>query len=215
MRGGSYVFIDTNVCIFRTIANLREPKIYSERLNGLKRYINDITNTNLGCKLIVSDVVYSELKDGKILTREVVCFCENVLRYPKNSYKILAILNATRKSIEKFCDRNYIESGVDELIKGYYKNVIDVDNFYSRFPERLREITERKVGYLSGWRRGVKERQRKDNFPEMSDRLLLCQAIELGKVESVFVGILSNDSDFTCFKDDIMSEFGVEVEDCF
>lgn len=52
-------------------------------------------------------------------------------------------------------------------------------------------------------------------MPEKTDRLLLCQAIELEKNSENFIGILSNDSDFTKFVDEIFGKFGVEVENSF
>lgn len=215
MKSESLVFLDTNVCIFRTIANIQEPKIYSEKLNKLKKKINDITNNNSKCKLIISDIVYSELRSGKILTNEVIHFCENVLKYPKNSYKTFAILNATKKSLDKCCNKYYIKSEISELIKDSQNNLVNVDKFYLQFPDRLKEISDRKINYLEGWRRDNKIRQRVNNLPEESDRLLLCQAVELGKHKDEFIGILSNDSDFVNFKEEILRAFNIEIEDCF
>lgn len=117
MREESFIFIDTNVCIHRTIANIQKPEIYSKKLNKLKRKINNLTNNNFKCKLIISDVVYSELKNEKIITNEVIYFCRKVLKYPKNSHKIFAILNATKKSINKFCNKYYIGKETSKIIE--------------------------------------------------------------------------------------------------
>lgn len=215
MRKESFVFLDTNVCIHRTIANIKEPKIYSEKLKKLKVKINDITNTNFNCKLIISDIVYSELNSGKIIFNEVNNFCENVLKYPKNNYKTLKILKATEKSLHKHCNKYHIKSETSELIRNYQNNFANVTNFYLQFPDKLRELTNIKIGHLSGWKKTGKIIKRSNNLPEESDRLLLCQAIELEMNSNKCVGILSNDSDFTEFKSDIFKEFKIEVEDSF
>jgi len=52
-------------------------------------------------------------------------------------------------------------------------------------------------------------------LPEKSDRLLLCQAIELGEHKEESIGVLSNDSDFTEFTNEIFGKFDIEIEDCF
>lgn len=215
MRNESLVFLDTNVCIDRTIANIKEPKIYSEKLNKLKTKINDITNTNLKCKLIISDIVYSELKNEKILTSQVIYFCENVLKYRKNSFKTSRILNATKKSISKCCDKYYIKPEISELIRNSKTNLPNVDKFYLQFSNKLKEITDKKISRLFGWKKERKIQKRPNNMPEESDRLLLCQAIELDKNSENDVGILSNDSDFTEFGSDILKTFNVEIEDSF
>ena len=215
MKPKSLIFLDTNVCIFRTLANLENPKINYVGFVELKKKINDITNTHSKCKLIISDIVWSELKSEKILFNEIKKFCKKKLRYPSNSSKTLKVFNAAKKSMDKACNKYSIESEISELIKDSGNNLVEVDKFYLQFPDRLKEITGRKINYLKGWMRDRKIRQRVNNLPEESDRLLLCQAVELSKYKDESVGILSNDSDFTGFITEISEEFSVEVEDCF
>lgn len=215
MRTKSLIFIDTNVCIHRTIANIQKPEIYSKELSELKRKINDLTNNNSKCKLIISDIVYSELKNEKVLTNGVIRFCRDILKHPKNSHRTFAILNAAKKSIDKFCNKYYIDEKISEIIKNSQNNLGNVDKFYLQFPDRLREITRRKIRYLNGWKKKVKIKQRQNNMPERADRMLLCQAIELEKNSMRLVGILSNDSDFTKFIDEIFGKFNIEIEDSF
>ncbi len=215
MKPGNLIFLDTNVCIFRTLANLKNPKINYVGLVELKKKINDITNTNSKCKLIISDIVWSELKSEKILFNEIKKFCKKKLGYTTNSDKTLKVFNAAQKSMDKACNKYSIESEISELIKNSVNNLTEVDKFYLQFPEKLKNITDRKINNLRGWRRDRKIRQRVNNMPEESDRLLLCQAVELGKYKDESIGILSNDSDFTEFITEISKKFSVEVEDCF
>ena len=107
----------------------------------------------------------------------------------------------------------FLHYGKDQL--NQQNNLVEVNKFYLQFPEKLKEITDRKIGHLKGWRRDNKIRQRINNLPEKSDRLLLCQAIELGEHKEESIGVLSNDSDFTEFTNEIFGKFDIEIEDCF
>ena len=90
-----------------------------------------------------------------------------------------------------------------------------MNEFYSQFPEKLKKITAKKINHLNGWKKKYKIKQRHNNMPEESDRLLLCQAIELNNNSDARIGILSNDSDFTKFIGEIDEKFNIEIEDPF
>ena len=211
MIKGSLIFCDSNICIYRTLS-LIEPKILgAEHLEKTSKMIADLTNNNLACKIIVSDIVYSEIQDNEILFECINEFCVNKLGWRTNSFKIQQIFLQAKKSIGKFVTNKLINSEDSENIKSYKKHLSDINKFYLKYPERIEKVTENKTKYLKPFDKQKKLKQRPDNLPEENDRLLICQAIEFKQKTSKNVSIFTNDSDFLEFKSEIKSELGIEI----
>ena len=203
MKKGSLVLGDTNICIYRTLA-LIEPRILNrELLDQTSNLIHELTNNNFGCKIIITEIVKSELDDERRLFGEINKFCTEKLHLDKGSYKIQRKARSASKSIKKFCESKFIGVKLLNDIKTYPLHLPRVDAFYSKHIKRLKEITTNKIRYLEPYDQKSKLSQRPNFLPEKNDRLLLSQAVELKSRFAQDVYILSNDSDFTEFKKEI------------
>jgi len=206
---GSLIFCDSNICIYRTLS-LIEPKILgADHLEKTSKMIADITNNNLSCKILVSDIVHSEVQNNEILFECINEFCVEKLGWKPHSFKIQQIFNQAKKSIGKFITSRLI--GSEEVIKGYKKHLQEVNNFYFKYPDKLSKVTDNKTKYLKQFDKQRKLTKRPNNLPEENDRLLLCQAIEFKDKINSNVGIFTNDSDFLEFKAEIKSDLGIEI----
>jgi len=173
--------------------------------------IADITNNNLSCKILVSDIVHSEVQNNEILFECINEFCVEKLGWKPHSFKIQQIFNQAKKSIGKFITSRLIGSEEVEKIKGYKKHLQEVNNFYFKYPDKLSKVTDNKTKYLKQFDKQRKLTKRPNNLPEENDRLLLCQAIEFKDKINSNVGIFTNDSDFLEFKAEIKSDLGIEI----
>jgi len=208
---GSLIFCDSNICIYRTLS-LIEPKILgADHLEKTSKMIADITNNNLSCKILVSDIVHSEVQNNEILFECINEFCVEKLGWKPHSFKIQQIFNQAKKSIGKFITSRLIGSEEVEKIKGYKKHLQEVNNFYFKYPDKLSKVTDNKTKYLKQFDKQRKLTKRPNNLPEENDRLLLCQAIEFKDKINSNVGIFTNDSDFLEFKAEIKSDLGIEI----
>lgn len=211
MIKGSLIFCDSNICIYRTLS-LIEPKILgADHLEKTSKMIADITNNNLSCKILVSDIVHSEVQNNEILFECINEFCVEKLGWKPHSFKIQQIFNQAKKSIGKFITSRLIGSEEVEKIKGYKKHLQEVNNFYFKYPDKLSKVTDNKTKYLKQFDKQRKLTKRPNNLPEENDRLLLCQAIEFKDKINSNVGIFTNDSDFLEFKAEIKSDLGIEI----
>ena len=211
MIKGSLIFCDSNICIYRPLS-LIEPKILgADHLEKTSKMIADITNNNLSCKILVSDIVHSEVQNNEILFECINEFCVEKLGWKPHSFKIQQIFNQAKKSIGKFITSRLIGSEEVEKIKGYKKHLQEVNNFYFKYPDKLSKVTDNKTKYLKQFDKQRKLTKRPNNLPEENDRLLLCQAIEFKDKINSNVGIFTNDSDFLEFKAEIKSDLGIEI----
>lgn len=211
MIKGSLIFCDSNICIYRTLS-LIEPKILgADHLDKTSKMIADLTNNNLSCKILVSDIVHSEIQNNEILFECINSFCVEKLGWKPHSFKIYQIFNQAKKSIGKFITSRLIGSEELEKLKGYKKHLQEVNNFYLEYADKLSKITDNKTKYLKQFDKQRKLGQRPNNLPEENDRLLLCQAIEFKDKINSNVGIFTNDSDFLEFRNEIESQFDVKV----
>lgn len=215
---GSIVFLDTNICIYRTLSLIDNPPIYErDYLDKSIRIIASLTNNNLACQIIVSDITASELANNRILFNEVRKFCFEKLGW-KSSYKILSLMKSTEKSITKFIDKKVINQQMISNIKNYHIHMQKVKDFYLKYPDKLKEITSDKIRGLSK-KIDINNKiyERPNNLPELNDLKLLCQAIETNSLYQQDVCIFTNDKDFTKFKEEILNEFGINIivlDDC-
>lgn len=211
MKKYCFILLDTNICIYRTLA-YAEPRILKrDDLDKVTDKIDMLTNNNFSCKIIISDTISSELMNNEILFWEVSQFCINKLHYKPNSYQTLQIFEKSKKSINKFLIKYGLANELRISISKHHLNLRDVDNFYLSFPERLMEITLNKLNNLKPFQRNKKLSERPNNLPEENDRLLLCEAIELKKNNENDIYIFSNDSDFTKFETEINKKFGIKI----
>jgi len=210
MEKGSLVFCDTNVCIDRTLAFI-EPQIFNDYLDSVKDAIAKLTNGKDPCKMLLSPVVISELKSNYILLKEIQNFCVKKLRYKRTSYKIMQIKSRAEKSIRKFIEKYSLSQDLIALTKDYGNNKADVENFYLKHPNTLKQITTEKLRGLSPQQKVRKIAQRPSHLPEENDLLLLAHAIELNNKQENPVAIFSRDKDFTKFKAEIPQEFGIQI----
>lgn len=206
----SLIICDTNICIYRTLREI-DPPIYDETLDNVRDFIQTLTNTNFRCKLIITDITIGELKNNAILFREIFKFCTEKLHLGRNSYQIQKITRKAEKSLNKFIGKKMIERGVLNKIKNYKKNLKKVDQFYLKYPKKLKELNTIKIKNLSGFDKKIKLKKRPNNLPEIEDRLLLCQVLELKKFYDKDIHIFSEDGDFVKFKEEICNEFGVGI----
>lgn len=206
----SLVICDSNICVYRTLETIK-PKIYNEDLEKTKKLIEEITNNNFKCKIIVTDIAYSEIKDNEILFGCVNEFCVKKLHYRYGDFRTIKIFNQAKKSINKFIDRRLLDEESKNKIKNYKTYLESINQFYLKFPKRLQEITDNKIKFVKPFDKQRKLQQRPNNLPEENDRLILCQAIELKKQQNNPVCIFSNDSDFLEFKEEIKQEFEINI----
>lgn len=199
--------IDSNICIYRTLANLEDKNFYRGELKDAFDKIQLITN-NCKSEIIVSNLILNELKDKSILFKEVVIFCNNVLHKP---YMIQTVSRQAEKSLDKFLSKYLINNGNLVNIKNHNKHINNINNFYLKYPEKLKGLTDKKIKNMNSFDKGKKLQKRPSNLPEESDRLLLSQAIELKNFLKKDIYIFSNDGDFTEFKNEILKEFEVPI----
>src|SRR3989339_427910 len=207
----SIILLDTNICMYRTLA-LVEPKIYNR--DHLDRSINIIaflTNNNLSCQIVISDIIESELKNNQVLFSEIRKFCVEKLGLTSR-FRILSLSKSAEKSIIKFIEKKRIDLQMSKVIKNYPLQMARVKNFYLQYPDRLQTITIDKIRNIG--KEIDKQRkllQRPNYLPEENDLKLLCQAIECSQLYKQEVAILSNDRDFTEFKEEIFKEFKIKI----
>ncbi len=209
MKTKSLILLDTNICIYRTLAFV-EPRIYArDDLDKVKNKIDTLTNNNLKCKVIISDLVISELRSDNILYWEVNKFC--VTKLHMKPYEGLKMLQQVKKSMGKFILKYSIDSNLYEKIKNYHLNMGDIDQFYLKFKTKLYKLTQLKISGLGSKQKQIKINQRPQNLPEDTDRKLLGQAIEIKKIHDSDVHIFSNDGDFTEFVEEIPAHFNIKI----
>lgn len=209
MKKESFIFLDTNICIYRTLAYV-EPRIYlREELDCVVKKIDIFTNNNFKCQVLISNLVISELRNQSILFKEINDFCLNKLHLKR--YEALSIFNKSKKSITKFLLKYGIKKDLLQKIKNYPNNLKEVNKFYLQFPNELKNLTNKKISNLKQYDKQRKISQRPNNFPEENDRKLLSQAIELLKFHDSEVYIFSNDGDFTNFKEEILKKFNIMI----
>ncbi|MEA3515289.1 MAG: hypothetical protein U9R34_07450 [Nanoarchaeota archaeon] len=78
----------------------------------------------------------------------------------------------------------------------------------------LNEITKKKINYQSTENERIKKLgQRPNNLPERPDRKILAEAIELKRhFPEINNCILTNDTDFIEFRNEIKKKFGINIE---
>jgi len=213
LKKESLILCDTNICIYRTLALIDPPILPREELDKVLNLIADLTNNNFGCKVLVTDIILNELKDKEILFESVSDFCIRKLHWKRDSYKIQQLARKAEKSIDKFLDKRLIEDEILEKIKNYRINLPRINNFYLRYPEKLKELTANKIRYLKPFDMLKKIGSRPNTLPEENDRLLLCQAIEFSSLFEQDICIFSNDGDFKEFKNELLKELGITIID--
>ena len=121
MKKESLVICDTNICIFRTLA-LIKPEIYNDDLEKAKKLIDDLTNNNFRCKIVLTDITIQELKNNLILFGCVSDFCIKRLHYKYADFRMRKIFSQAKKSIIKFMDR-YLDLSVIARIENYKQHL--------------------------------------------------------------------------------------------
>lgn len=217
MEKNSKVICDSNICVYRTLAVI-EPKIYFPVLSITQKYLNEITNTGTSCNLLITDTIKTELLDKNdesfILFKSIQNFCVNKLHLGRYDSKIQKIIRNAEKSLTKFVRKNHINNLPISFNVDYDSQIKEIDKFYLQFPERLDEITKKKINYQSTENERIKKLgQRPNNLPERPDRKILAEAIELKRhFPEVNNCILTNDSDFIEFRNEIKNKFGINIE---
>ncbi|MFA7707858.1 MAG: hypothetical protein WCX73_02830 [Candidatus Pacearchaeota archaeon] len=210
MKKESLILLDTNICIYRTLAYV-QPKIYRTELDEVTNKIDSLSNNNFKCNIVISNLVISELKNNSILFWEINNFCF-IRLHVRNKYQVLKIFNQAKKSMGKFISKYSISQELEENIKNYPLNLQEIDQFYLKFPQKLQSLTHTKIKNISNPRqKQIKISQRPNDLPEETDRKLLCQAIEIKKLHHSDVYIFSCDGDFTEFVNEIPLEFGINI----
>lgn len=136
-------------------------------------------------------------------------------------------LNFKTESITDFCSKHKhfnkdeiiatLKKRYDNLIKKYHTrqeekryDLSKVENFYSNYLGNLYEITLDKLGNRKLSKKLKKLADREGLLPEEGDLKLLCDAIQLRKLNPN-VAILSNDKDLYMFNKKIEEEFQIRV----
>lgn len=217
MEPKSNVICDSNICIFRTLANV-EPKIYIDLLTKTQKFLNDITNTGMECKLIITDTIKTELlnknDNSYILIKSIQNFCKEKLHWSPYDYRIQKITRNAEKSIIKFVDKKHISKVLLDFDVDYEKELKDINDFYLKYPKKLSEITQKKLSSKSDKEKQWKISQRPNDLPEEPDRKILAETLELKRnFPKVDNCILTNDSDFIEFTNEIRSKFEIQISE--
>ena len=211
MEENSYLICDSNICVYRTLANI-EPKIYDELIHKVKDRIARHTN-DYNAEIVVTKTVKSEIMDENeetyILPKIIRDFCVERLKYKPYDYNILKLQKQATKSLRKFTDKNRIEKKLP-CFQAKHKYINIIKNFYLNHPDILEKITEEKVRKAK--KPKEKRRQRPDNLPEKGDLKLLSECIEIKESREEPVALFSQDSDYTNFKEKIREEFEINIE---
>ena len=212
MRKNCIILLDTNICIFRTLAYVKPKILARDILDKVILKIDTLRNNNLACTLVITNTILSELNNHKILFKEINDFCIEKLHHnPNGDYRTLAIFESAKKSIGKFILKHQIIQPFLDFVQNCNINIDEIDRFYLSFPEKLAEITSRKLNGLTFNQRNRRLAERPNNLPEINDRILLAEAIEINKKVDNDVYIFSQDSDFTEFSEEIKKQFGVNI----
>ena len=90
-----------------------------------------------------------------------------------------------------------------------------IEKFYRKFPDKLKEITDRKTRFLNVMDKLKKLKARNNGIlPERSDMYILAQAVKLNKscINGVNkVSLFSDDGDFCEFSNEIEEDFNVKI----
>lgn len=212
----SYVCLDSNIYIYRTL-NMIEPKIFDDRLEKAATLIGEITNNNYSCKIVLLKTVIKEIindsDDAYILFKEIQNFGVKKLRLHKNHFKLKQMERSALKSLKKFVSK-YKYSFYFEDIEFTYNNMGEIKNFYLQYPQKLEKITQRKVSNIKDENaKQRKLRQRPNNLPEKSDLKIFNECLELNEQSENTFYILSNDSDFVEFSEEITNNFEINIFD--
>lgn len=206
------VVCDTNICVYRTLAIL-QPPIYDDTLRLTADYLQRLTNA--GSSLVVTDTIASELIDGDgskcyIVPQKVRDFCVRRLKLSASDYKIQKYVRAMDKSLKKFVDKYHVSKSVNDFHCDYKVILPKIDKMYLQHPQKLKNLTEKKIELLPGALKERKKSQRPHNLPELNDRKILAECICL-KDHQEKISLFSNDGDFSEFVETIKETFGVEV----
>ena len=210
MKKNCFIILDTNICIYRTLAYVKPRILRREELDKVTEKIDTLTNNNLSCKIIVLDVVAQELSSNEILFWEISQFCTNKLHHKIGSYKTLKIFEQAKKSIIKFILKYKLSKELrEELVEP--RELTEIDKFYLNYPEKLSKITNNKLKYLNSSQQTRKLLERPNNLPEDNDRLLLLEVIRINESNDNEVYLFSNDGDFTEFGKEIKENFDITI----
>lgn len=211
MKKNCFILLDTNICIYRTLAYV-EPRILKrELLDKVTDKIDILTNNNLACKIIITTTIINELRNQEILFWEISQFCMNNLHHKSGDYKTLRIFEKAKKSINKFLIKYQIGKELIRILGDSRLDLTEINNFYLNYPEKLNKITQNKVMKLKQFQKDKKLRERPNNLPEENDRILLSEAIKINNSNENDVYIFSNDNDFIEFVEEIKTKFNVKI----
>ena len=210
MRKNCFIILDTNICVYRTLAYIQPRIINRDELEKVTEKIDLLTNNNFSSVIIISDTIVQELKNDEILFWEISNFFIKKLHHKKGSYQTLQAFSKAKKSILKFIEKYKLKG---EIKENFISSITlgDIDKFYLKYPKKLAQITQRKLSYLRPSQQEKKKIERRDNLPEINDRLLLLESIKINRGNRNDVYIFSNDKDFTEFKKEIKEKFDINI----
>ncbi len=209
LKTNCLVLLDSNICIYRTLGLVNPPIYPRTELDGAINKIHEITNSYKG-KIIITDIVIRELQNKQILFQEIFNFWKEKL-HGSRLYSVQRMMRQAEKSINKLFSRYIPDPSITQKLLNYKKNISKIDLFYLSYPQKLKDITERKTKGKTQPEINRKLLQRPNNLPEETDRHLLAQAMELRNGLSTDVHLFSDDSDFREFKLEIKSNFNVSI----
>lgn len=211
MKKNCIIILDTNICIFRTLAIVKPRILERAIIDKVTLKIDELRNNKLACTLVITETTLGELNNDKILFRRINIYCIEKLHHKLGDRRTLLVFGAAKKSIGKFILKHKITQDFKNFLHGCNLNIPKINNFYLSFPQKIADITSKKVAGLSGYERSRKLAQRPNNLPEENDRVLLSEAIEISKNVANDVYIFSYDSDFTEFQEEIKEKFKINI----
>lgn len=208
--------LDSNICIYRSL-NRIEPKIFDKRLNNATKLINDVTNTNYSCNILLLKTVINEIitsdDEAYILSNEIQHFGTKILGLKPYSYKLKQMEATALKSLRKFVDK-YSYNIHFKGINFSYCYLSKIETFYLQFPQKLFEITQKKLSFIKDIpKKQRKINQRPNNLPEYNDLKIFNECLELNDKCNNHFYIISNDSDFIDFSNEINIHFNISIFD--
>ncbi len=134
---------------------------------------------------------------------------------PKIRHNEMIVKGQIIRRIEKYKRYYAIKNLFNKPLVISAKELEEVEDFYKKYPDRLKEITERKISSLSESDKTKKLMLRSNGeLPEKSDMYILAQAIKLNNsnIKGIKkIAIFSDDNDFCDFSNEIEERFNVKI----
>jgi hypothetical protein len=188
--------LDANVLIPRLLEPVQNFSFWVDKAGDLSKLGNKVK------RFIALPITMEELREA---VEAKIIWARPIIEKNKK-FNLQEIKSTLNKRLEKIKSKYYYDIKYsDEIIK-------EVKEFYLERIGLLRFILNEKLGNEKTLSHKLRRLSRRINFlPEHGDIQLLVEAIALSRTTHEEIALLSKDSDFQYFADDIFNKWGIKV----